>query len=60
MSTNMGLSLADKTLSINGKGELHSMDVNRGNFLVEISGFYTCAAGGAQKHELVFSFELDK
>jgi hypothetical protein len=52
----MGISLVEKTLSITGKGELHAMDIARGSFLAEISGYFACSSGGAQKHDLVFSF----
>lgn len=56
ISTNAGTSIMEKTASINGKGEIHNVDIARGSFLAEASGFFTCASGGVQKHDLVFTF----
>lgn len=60
LSINSGTSIVEKNLVMNGKGEIHTVDIARGSYLTEVSGYFTFPSGGAQKHELLFTFYLDK
>jgi hypothetical protein len=50
ISENFGGSLA-----YNGKGELFSQEIERGNYLLEMSGYFTCLT--LTKHDLAFIIE---
>jgi hypothetical protein len=57
ISTNLGTSITEKSFNVSSKTEMLALDIARGSFLVEISGFFTCAGnGGMQKHDLLFTF----
>ena len=43
--------------SFNGKGEIYTQDVERGNYLLEITGYFTNSAATLNKHDVAFLIE---
>ena len=45
--------------NVSGKGDVFSKDVEKGSYLLELSGHYTCSAGGQQKHDVTWTIAVE-
>lgn len=57
ISNKQGATVVETTHSFTGKGEIFSKEMERGSYLLEVSGLFVCAAGVTNKHDLVFTIK---
>ena len=44
---------------MSGKGDVFSKEVEKGSYLLELSGHFTCSAGGQQKHDVTWTIAVE-